>query len=76
MSGGFQFAGFQSPGFQVGVTVTVPPLEPQDVLARMFRFRPPELKIGVHANIRSTLPALTQSATATVRDDELVLLLI
>lgn len=92
MSSGFQLPGFQQSGFQTAqddgaivqtlpsltqlVEIEVLPDLPSDVLGRAFLFRAPPLKIPVRAEIKQTLPALTQQAFVTVSDDELVLLLI
>jgi hypothetical protein len=71
----FQPNAFQNNAFQVAVAVEVPEL-PSEVLGRMFRFQPPRIAFNVNVAIRQTAPAFTQSLTARVSDDELVLLLI
>jgi hypothetical protein len=75
MAGAFQQDAFQEDAFQVGVAVVVPEL-PSEVLGRMFRFQPPRIAFNVNVAIRQTAPAFTQSLTARINDDELVLLLI
>lgn len=87
---GFQQSGFQTQQDDGSIVQTLPSLTqaavgdvasaqpdlPSEVLGRMFRFRPPDVRLGVHGAIAQTLPSLTQSATGLVTDDELVLMLL
>jgi hypothetical protein len=76
MAGAFQEDAFQEDAFQVEAAVVVPDEEMGDVLGRVFRFKPPTLLFMHQARIRQTAPAFTQSLTARVTDDELVLVLL